>query len=86
MRLGLEETLAGRLYPGHLALTRMGDYLETLQLKGVGTETLQAQYAKVGAQFRQRAAHKQRALSQRGLVVQAGEHSEQVFTRWQTGQ
>lgn len=85
MRLGLAEKLAGMLDPGHLALTRMGAWLATLQQKGQGSEEIQMQYARLGDQFRQRAAHKQRALSQRGLVVQAGEHSEQVFTRWQAG-
>lgn len=86
IRLGLVEKLAGMLDPGHLALTRMSDCLETLQLKASSADNIQAQYAKIREQFRQRAAHKQRALSQRGLVVQAGEHSEQVFNRWQTGQ
>ena len=35
--------------------------------------------------FTQRAAYKEKALTQRGLTVQAGEHSEQIFTRWRAG-
>lgn len=85
MRLGLAEKLAGMFDPGHLALTRMSRYLQTLQTQSRGSPELREQYGAVAEQFLQRATHKQRALSQRGLMVQAGEHSDQVFTRWHAG-
>jgi hypothetical protein len=43
------------------------------------------QYAELASHFTQRAAYKEKALTQRGLTVQAGEHSEQIFTRWRAG-
>lgn len=85
MRLGLTERLASQFDPGYLALTRMSDYLLILAVKGSGSAELRQQYGIVGEQFRQRAEHKQRALTQRGLMVQSGLHSEQVFTRWHAG-
>jgi hypothetical protein len=42
------------------------------------------QYAELSSHFTQRAAYKEKALTQRGLTVQAGEHSEQIFTRWRS--
>ncbi|POP43074.1 hypothetical protein CHU32_17805 [Superficieibacter electus] len=85
MRVGLADKLASTLDPGHLALTKMGHHLHILQQKGNETPGTLQLYATTGERFLRRAAHKQRALSQRGLMVQAGEHSDQVFTRWQAG-
>jgi len=75
--------------PGHLALTRMADKLIVLrqqtnprvqQIPG-----LSQRYDELSLNFVQRAAYKEKALSQRGLMVQAGNHSEQIFTRWRAG-
>ncbi|WP_312952031.1 diguanylate cyclase regulator RdcB family protein [Superficieibacter sp.] len=85
MRVGLADKLAGSLDPGHLALSKMGHHLLILQQKGNETPGVLQLYGEVGERFLRRAAHKQRALSQRGLMVQAGEHSDQIFTRWQAG-
>lgn len=35
--------------------------------------------------FSARCRWKEKALTQRGLLVQAGEQSEQIFTRWRAG-
>jgi hypothetical protein len=43
------------------------------------------QYDDLSSHFTQRAAYKEKTLTQRGLTVQAGEHSEQIFTRWRAG-
>ncbi|MGL4724286.1 MAG: diguanylate cyclase regulator RdcB family protein [Scandinavium sp.] len=86
MRLGLAEKLASQFDPGHLALTRMSDYLLILQAKSHASVELRQQYGLVGEQFSLRAGHKQRALTQRGLMVQSGLHSDEVFTRWHAGQ
>jgi len=85
MRVGLAEKLTSTLDPGHLALTKMGHHLQILQQKGNVTPGVLQLYAATGEHFLRRAAHKQRALSQRGLMVQAGEQSDQVFTRWHAG-
>lgn len=85
MRVGLADKLASTLDPGYLALTRMGHHLQILQQKGNGTPGVLQLYATTGERFLRRAEHKQRALSRRGLMVQAGEHSEHVFTRWHAG-
>lgn len=85
MRLGLAEKLASQFDPGHLALMRMSDYLQQLSRKSSGSSALRQQYALISEQFLQRAEHKARALTQRGLMVQAGVHSEQIFTRWHAG-
>lgn len=85
VRLRLAEKLAGMFDPGHLALTRMSQYLFSLQEKGRVPAELREQYGVVAGHFLQRAGHKQRALSQRGLMVHAGEHSDEVFTRWHAG-
>ncbi|MBB1199175.1 hypothetical protein EGM70_02500 [Enterobacteriaceae bacterium 89] len=85
MRLGLAEKLAGQFDPGHLALSRMSRYLHILQNKSQGSAELRQQFGLVGEQFSLRAEHKQRALTQRGLVVESGLHSDEVFTRWHAG-
>lgn len=85
MRVGLADKLASTLDPGYLALTKMGHHLHILQQKGNETPGVLQLYATTGERFLRRAEHKQRALSRRGLMVQAGEHSEQVFTRWHAG-
>lgn len=85
MRLGLAQTLAGQFDPGFLALTRMSRHLQALHTRSSASAELRQQFAVACEQFRQRAEHKQKALTQRGLVVQSGVHSEQVFTRWHAG-
>lgn len=85
MRVGLADKLASTLDPGYLALTKMGHHLHILQQKGNETPGVLQLYATTGERFLRRAEYKQRALSRRGLMVQAGEHSEQVFTRWHAG-
>ena len=89
LRLGLAEKLAGMLDPGHLALTLMAEKLIALRQQ-THPRTLQSpgltqQYADLVSHLTQRAAWKEKALTQRGLTVQAGEHSEQIFTRWRAG-
>lgn len=89
MRLTLVEKLAGMLDPGHLALTRIAARLTQLQQtdvsRGQTVPGLARQLASLSEGVSQRCIAKERALSQRGLTVQAGEQSEQVFTRWLTG-
>lgn len=85
MRLGLAEKLASQFDPGHLALTRMSSYLQSLQVKSQGSAELRQQFGLIGEQFSLRAEHKERALSQRGLMVPSGIHSDDVFTRWHAG-
>jgi len=89
LRLGLAEKLASMLDPGHLALTRITQRLAAMQQAvsrpanaGAG---LARQIDELLAHFSQRAASKEKALTRRGLAVQAGEHSEQVFTHWRVG-
>ncbi len=90
LRMGLAEKLAGMLDPGHLALTRMTDRLVALRQQAnprlPQSPGVLQQYEALSAHFSQRAAYKEKALAQRGLMVQAGEHSEQIFTRWRAGQ
>lgn len=43
------------------------------------------QYEALSAHFNQRAAYKEKALAQRGLTVQAGEHSEQILPAGEPG-
>lgn len=85
LRLGLAEKLASMLDPGHLALTRITQRLTTMQQAlsrpGAGGQ----QYDELAQHFSQRAAWKEKALNQRGLAVQAGHHSEQVFNHWRVG-
>lgn len=89
LRLGLAEKLAGQLDPGHLALTRITQRLSAMQQAagrslnaGAG---LIRQIDELIAHFSQRAGAKEKALTQRGLTVAAGEHSEQVFNHWRVG-
>ena len=89
MRLKLVEKLAGMIDPGHLALVRIAEGLMLLQQtehpRGLSTPGLLQQINSLTDWFTQRAAYKEKALTQRGLTVQAGEHSEQIFTRWRAG-
>lgn len=89
LRLGLAEKLAGMLDPGHLALTRMTDKLTALRQqtnpRAPQSPALMQQYDELSSHFQQRANYKEKALTQRGLTVQAGEHSEQIFTCWRAG-
>lgn len=89
MRLKLVERLAGMFDPGHLALTRISQRLTFLQqndiTRGQSSPGLMQQVVSLNEWFAQRSAYKERALNQRGLTVQAGAHSEQVFTRWLMG-
>lgn len=90
LRLGLAEKLASMLDPGHLALTRMTEKLQSVRqqasLRTPLSPGLMQQYDDLASHFMQRAVYKEKALTQRGLTVQAGEHSEQIFTRWRAGQ
>ncbi|MDE4083357.1 MULTISPECIES: diguanylate cyclase regulator RdcB family protein [Enterobacter cloacae complex] len=90
LRMGLAEKLAGMLDPGHLALTRMTDRLVALRQQAnprlPQSPGVLQQCEALSAHFSQRAAYKEKALAQRGLMVQAGEHSEQIFTRWRARQ
>lgn len=89
LRLGLAEKLASMLDPGYLALTRITQRLKAMQhaerRPGGVTPGAQQQYDVLLEHFSQRAAFKEKALTQRGLAVQAGHHSEQVFTHWRAG-
>ncbi len=89
LRLGLAEKLAGMVDPGHLALTRMTQTLTMLRqqanLRNQPPIGVVHQYEVLSAHFHQRAQFKEKALTQRGLTVQAGVHSEQIFTRWRAG-
>ncbi|PDO83856.1 diguanylate cyclase regulator RdcB family protein [Kosakonia pseudosacchari] len=89
LRLGLAEKLASMLDPGYLALTRITERLAALQQAerrpANATPGAQQQYDELVEHFSQRAAWKEKALTQRGLAVQAGNHSEQVFAHWRAG-
>ncbi|MCO5784043.1 YjcZ-like family protein [Citrobacter meridianamericanus] len=89
MRLKLVEKLAGMIDPGHLALVRIAEGLMCLQQiehpRGLSTPGLVQQISSLADWFTQRGAYKEKAVTQRGLTVQAGEHSEQIFTRWRAG-
>ncbi|MEG1785540.1 MAG: diguanylate cyclase regulator RdcB family protein, partial [Citrobacter sp.] len=89
MRLKLVEKLAGMIDPGHLALVRIAEGLMFLQQtehpRGLSTPGLLQQINSLADWFTQRGAYKEKAVTQRGLTVQAGEHSEQIFTRWRAG-
>lgn len=75
--------------PGHLALVRITEGLaflqETERPRGQSTPGIMQQINTLSSWFSQRSAYKEKALTQRGLTVQAGEHSEQIFTRWRAG-
>lgn len=89
LRLGLVEKLASMFDPGQLALTRITQRLTFLQQgaerRSSNSEALQKQYDDLCEHFSRRTAWKEKALTQRGLMVQAGLHSEQIFTRWRAG-
>ncbi len=77
------------LDPGHLALTQIAQHLALLQ-KWITASTLLSpelpqQIAALYEWFSARCRWKEKALTQRGLLVQAGEQSEQIFTRWRAG-
>lgn len=86
LRLGLAEKLTSMLDPGHLALTRITERLHAMQHRPASaTPGAQQQYDELVKHFSQRTAFKEKALTQRGLAVQAGHHSEQVFAHWRAG-
>lgn len=89
MRLKLVEKLAGMIDPGHLALMRIAERLLFMHQmenpRGQATQGVMLQISALSDWFTQRSAYKKKALVQRGLTVQAGEHSEQIFTRWRAG-
>ncbi|HEB0855945.1 MULTISPECIES: diguanylate cyclase regulator RdcB family protein [Citrobacter] len=89
MRLKLVEKLAGMIDPGHLALMRIAERLLFMHQmenpRGHATQGVMLQISALSDWFTQRSAYKKKALVQRGLTVQAGEHSEQIFTRWRAG-
>lgn len=89
LRLGLAEKLASMLDPGHLALTRITLKLtvqqQTERRASSITPGMQQQYDELVEYFSQRAVWKEKALTQRGLTVQAGNHSDQVFAHWRAG-
>ncbi|MDA8477357.1 YjcZ-like family protein [Citrobacter sp. Awk 4] len=89
MRLTLVEKLAGMIDPGHLALSRIAQRLALLQHSELprvyATPGIRQQLDALADEFTRRCTYKEKALTQRGLTVQAGEHSEQVFTRWRAG-
>lgn len=76
------------LDPGHLALTQIAQHLALLQ-KWITASTLLSrapqQIAALYEWFSARCRWKEKALTQRGLLVQAGDQSEQIFTRWRAG-
>ncbi len=89
LRLALVEKLAAMLDPGHLALTQIAQYLALLQKRDLRPQSafpeLPQQITALYEWFSARCHWKEKALTQRGLLVQAGEQSEQIFTRWHAG-
>ncbi|EFB3349571.1 hypothetical protein EATG_02185 [Escherichia coli H605] len=89
LRLTLVEKLAAMLDPGHLALTQIAQHLALLQKMDHRSYSafpeLPQQIAALYEWFSARCRWKEKALMQRGLLVQAGEQSEQIFTRWRAG-
>ncbi|EFC1526017.1 YjcZ-like family protein [Escherichia ruysiae] len=89
LRLTLVEKLAAMLDPGHLALTQITQHLTLLQKMDHRSHSafpeLPQQIAALYEWFSARCRWKEKALMQRGLLVQAGEQSEQIFTRWCAG-
>ncbi|ENC7500151.1 YjcZ-like family protein [Escherichia coli] len=88
-RLALVERLTAVLDPGHLALTQIAQYLTLLQKMDFRPQPafpeLPQQIVALYEWFSARCRWKEKALTQRGLLVQAGEQSEQIFTRWRAG-
>ena len=84
LRLTLVEKLASMLDPGHLALTQIAQHLALLQKMDHRQHSafpeLPQQIAALYEWFSARCRWKEKALTQRGLLVQAGEQSEQIFT------
>lgn len=88
LRLTLVEKLASMLDPGHLALTQIAQHLALLQNGSPPALCFPGapqQIAALYEWFSARCRWKEKALTQRGLLVQAGEQSEQIFTRWRAG-
>ena len=89
LRLTLVEKLASMLDPGHLALTQIAQHLALLQKMDHRQHSafpeLPQQIAALYEWFSARCRWKEKALTQRGLLVQAGDQSEQIFTRWRAG-
>ncbi|MEC9694915.1 YjcZ-like family protein [Escherichia marmotae] len=89
LRLTLVEKLAAMLDPAHLALTQVAQHLALLQKMDHRSQSafpkLPQQIAALYGWFSSRCCWKEKALMQRGLLVQAGEQSAQVFTRWRAG-
>ena len=90
LRLTMVEKLASMLDPGHLALTQIAQHLALLQKIGSppalcfpGSSPSKLPPCMSG--FQPVAAGRKMALTQRGLLVQAGDQSEQIFTRWRAG-
>ncbi|EFB5423368.1 TPA: dynamin family protein [Escherichia coli] len=76
-------------YPGQLTLTQIAQHLALLQKMDHRQHSafpeLPQQIAALYEWFSARCRWKEKALTQRGLLVQAGEQSEQIFTRWRAG-
>lgn len=76
-------------YPGHLALTQIAQHLALLQKMDHRQHSafpeLPQQIVALYEWFSARCRWKEKALTQRGLLVQSGEQSEQIFTRWRAG-
>lgn len=85
MSLQLMEKLVAIHDPGHLALTLINQRLQHL----LNTESPGALHYPMlillHEKFVARCAWKEKALMQRGLTVLAGNHCEQIFTRWRAG-
>ena len=83
------QKLASMLDPGHLALTQIAQHLALLQKMDHRQHSafpeLPQQIAALYEWFSARCRWKEKALTQRGLLVQAGDQSEQIFTRWRAG-
>lgn len=83
LRLTLVEKLASMLDPGHLALTQIAQHLALLQKMDHRQHSafpeLPQQIAALYEWFSARCRWKEKALTQRGLLVQAGEQSEQIL-------
>lgn len=88
LRLTMVEKLASMLDPGHLALTQIAQHLALLQNGSPPALCFPGapqQIAALYEWFSARCRWKEKALTQRGLLVQAGDQSEQIFTRWRAG-
>lgn len=89
LRLTMVEKLASMLDPGHLALTQIAQHLALLQKMDHRQHSafpeLPQQIVALYEWFSARCRWKEKALTQRGLLVQAGDQSEQIFTRWRAG-